>query len=379
MNRYKIFKGEFVSGSRLETVRAVKIKFTMLQPFLSRTALIFLSSTLAVLSVGCNQDKQTTATGGNQQPLPISNLQAIQPPSKPALAPVSPDSQPLKPSTNQPNALELALDKAAGAQTISKSAQSPDDWNLVASQFQDAIALMKQVQRPSPNFTYAQTQISEYRRQVKYAQQKANPRPVPLPTAKPQSIVIVVPQPATKPKKIQPLFRGVKTKALPPKQIISSTGVIKQDQEVFTAPIKRRVGGTPMVEVTFNGGQRFEMIVDTGATGTVITQQMANALKIVAVGKAKANTASSRAVEFPVGFVESMEVGGVRVNKVPVAIAGAELEIGLLGHDFFGNYDVTIKRNVIEFRPQSHSEINSLETAPTAPALTRGYRFVRFP
>ena len=63
------------------------------------------------------------------------------------------------------------------------------------------------------------------------------------------------------------------------------------------------------------------------------------------------------AVEFPVGYVDSMEVGGVMVNKVPVAIAGTELETGLLGHDFFGNYDVTIKRNVVEFRPQSYSQI----------------------
>ena len=82
---------------------------------------------------------------------------------------------------------------------------------------------------------------------------------------------------------------------------------------------------------------------------------MAKSLGIKAVGKAQANTASAKAIEFPVGYVDSIEAAGVQVNQVPVAIAGKELEVGLLGHDFFGNYDLTIKRNVVELRPQSQS------------------------
>lgn len=124
------------------------------------------------------------------------------------------------------------------------------------------------------------------------------------------------------------------------------------------------------------------MIVDTGASGTVITQEMANALGVVTVGKAKANTVSSKSVEFPIGYIDSMEVSGVMVNKVAVAIAGWELETGLLGHDFFGNYDLTIKRDVVEFRPHSDSDINSPETGltvPTVPTSSKQRRFVEFP
>ena len=95
------------------------------------------------------------------------------------------------------------------------------------------------------------------------------------------------------------------------------------------------------------------MIVDTGASGTVLTQQTANALGLVAVATAKANTASAKAVEFPIGYVDSIAVGGAMVRDIPVAIAPTSvLETGLLGHDFFGNYDVTIKRDVVEFRPR---------------------------
>ena len=121
------------------------------------------------------------------------------------------------------------------------------------------------------------------------------------------------------------------------------------------------------------------MIVDTGASGTVITQQVANALGVVPVGKAKANTVNSKSVEFPIGYLDSIEVGGVIVNQIPVVIAGKELETGLLGHDFFGNYDVTIKRNTIEFRPQSGTEVNSPETQPTGPTLSRDYHSLELP
>lgn len=353
-----------------------QLKLIMLQSFLSRATLIFVSSVLAILCVACSEDKQNTATGGNDQPTPVGDLASVQPTVEPVTPAATPKAQPLEPSESEsePSLFEMGRDKAVGAWSISQSAQSPDDWNLVASQYQDAIALMRRVRPQSPEFAIAQTKIREYRRQVKYAQQQANPRPVAV--REPQKIVVVVPQRETAPKFTLP---PIEAKPLSPEPGLPSSAVVIPDQAVFTAPIKRRIGGTPIVEVTFNGQQKFEMIVDTGASGTVITQQMANALGIVTVGKAKANTASSRAVEFPVGYVNSMAVGGVIVNKIPVAIAGAELETGLLGHDFFGNYDVTIKRNVVEFRPQLRSQINSPETQLTAPISSKPLHSVGYP
>ncbi|MEH2180656.1 MAG: retropepsin-like aspartic protease [Nostoc sp.] len=321
----------------------------MLQSFLSRANLIFVSTTLAVLCVACSEDKLNTATGGDEQPTSIGDLAPVKPSVEPVRPAATPEAQPslVDPFESEPSLFEMGRDKAVGAWSISQSAQSPDDWKLVASQYQEAIALMQRVRRQSPEFAIAQTKITEYRRQVKYAQQQANPRPVAVKV--PQKVVVVVPHRETIPKFTLP---PRETKPLSPEPGLPSSAVVIPDEAVFTAPIKRRIGGTPIVEVTFNGQQQFEMIVDTGASGTVITQGMADALGIVTVGKAKANTASSRAVEFPVGYVNSMAVGGVIVKKIPVAIAGGELETGLLGHDFFGNYDVTIKRNVIEFRPQ---------------------------
>lgn len=353
-----------------------RLKLIMLQSFLSRATLIFLSSALAVLCVACSEDQRNTATGGNEQPAPIGEQASVQPavePTTPAVTP-TPEAEPLEPSESEPSLFEMGLDKAVGAWSISRSAQSPSDWTLVANQYQDAIALMQRVRRQSPEFAIAQTKITEYRRQIKYAQKQATPRPVRL--AEPNKIVVVVPQRAITPKYTSP---PQEIKPLATEPGLPSSVVVIPDEAVFTAPIKRRLGGTPIVEVTFNGQQQFDMIVDTGASGTVITQEMANTLGIVPVGKAKANTASSRDVEFPVGYVNSMAVGGVIVNRVAVAIAGTELETGLLGHDFFGNYDVTIKRNVVEFRPQLRSQINSPETQLTAPTSSKLPRFVGYP
>ncbi|NJK74286.1 MAG: hypothetical protein HC942_09555 [Microcoleus sp. SU_5_6] len=120
------------------------------------------------------------------------------------------------------------------------------------------------------------------------------------------------------------------------------------NQKVFQARIKRRAGGTPVIDVVFNGNRTFEMIVDTGASGTLITQRMASVLGVRPVRTIKAGIADGSIVEFPVGRVQSMGVGGAQVRNVEVAIA-RQMEIGLLGHDFFGNYDVKIKKDVVEF------------------------------
>ncbi len=120
------------------------------------------------------------------------------------------------------------------------------------------------------------------------------------------------------------------------------------NQKVFQAKIKRRASGTPVIDVVFNGNKTFEMIVDTGASGTLITQRMATALSVKTVGIARAGIADGSVVEFPIGRVQSIGVGGALIRNVEVAIA-KQMEIGLLGHDFFGNYDVKIKKDVVEF------------------------------
>lgn len=122
-------------------------------------------------------------------------------------------------------------------------------------------------------------------------------------------------------------------------------------KEVFQAPIKRREHGIPVIDVTFNGTQTFEMLVDTGASKTVITQQMAAALGVFPTETVKASTASDKEVDLLLGSMNSIEAAGAVVKNTLVGISPI-LDTGLLGQDLFSRYDVAIKKNVVEFRPQ---------------------------
>ena len=118
----------------------------------------------------------------------------------------------------------------------------------------------------------------------------------------------------------------------------------------YLIPVKTRRGGSPIVDVTFNGDKTYEMILDTGATGTLITQQMAEELNIIPFGEITATIADGSNVQLQVGMVGSMSAGGLTINQLEVSIAPPEKEIGLLGQDFFGTYDMTIKEDVVELR-----------------------------
>lgn len=122
---------------------------------------------------------------------------------------------------------------------------------------------------------------------------------------------------------------------------------------VVSAKIKRRIASTPVIEVTFNGDRKFDMIVDTGASGTLITRDMATELQAQTVGSINAGIADGSTVNMQVAQVRSMSVNGIVAKNVRVAIA-ERMDIGLLGHDFFGNYDLKIKRDVVEFYPRSN-------------------------
>jgi aspartyl protease family protein len=117
----------------------------------------------------------------------------------------------------------------------------------------------------------------------------------------------------------------------------------------FQTKIKRRESGIPVIDVTFNGQRKFEMLLDTGASQTTITAEMAQALGIVPVGTHKAQVASGDVVEFPFGRVDSISVGNAMVQEATVSISEGD---PLLGQNFFGDYDVIIRRDVVEFHPR---------------------------
>lgn len=118
---------------------------------------------------------------------------------------------------------------------------------------------------------------------------------------------------------------------------------------VFRVRIIGRHGGTPVVPVKFNGQQTYPMLLDTGASLTVINPKMAKALKLKEDGVIMVSTPSHNNIPFRTSRLTSLEAGGFALRNVKVAISPT-LPIGLLGQNFFGNYDVTIKQDYVEFR-----------------------------
>ena len=122
-------------------------------------------------------------------------------------------------------------------------------------------------------------------------------------------------------------------------------------QGSFLIPIKRRVGGIPIVEVVFNGVHRYEMLFDTGASSVVLTDNMAQVMGVKREHSVAANTAGGPAKAY-LGQVKSAQAGNLKLNNLVVGIspqlAGG---LGLLGQNFFRGYDVIIRKNQIELHP----------------------------
>ena len=253
-----------------------------------------------------------------QSPTPKASAKPSQPPLKvvlpaaksPAIAATAKVTKPVPPAIQMMSSpsYQQALDKAESAASISASAQSPEDWKLVAAQWKDAIALMKQV---SPNDTNRKSAVQEIARMeagLDRSQQNID------------------------------RFKGNSNMAAAP--------VTEPRRGIYRAAIKYYSSGIPVVDVTFNDRERFEMMVDTGASATMITESMAQRLRVKTVGSVEAMTPSGK-TQFNVGYIDSMVVGGGSLQSFPVAIG----PVALLGHDFFGDCNISIKRdqNIVEF------------------------------
>lgn len=118
---------------------------------------------------------------------------------------------------------------------------------------------------------------------------------------------------------------------------------------VHVVPIKSRRSGIPVIDVKFNDRYIFEMMLDTGASSVVITQQMARKLRVNHLETVLVSTPSSSSFKMPAGYVSSVGIGKLTKKNIRV-ITSPSMNMGLLGQSFFGSYDITIKSDVVEFR-----------------------------
>ncbi len=248
--------------------------------------------------------------------------------SSPSKAPVaqpanSPNTATKSPQNATPKtasaAYQKALDRADSARSIAKSATNPDDWQLAISRWQAAITLLKQVPQDDVNYKYIKPRLSEFQQGLSITQQRAQGRKV----------------------------QGTLKPAISADQRINTSDLMTPtggSTRSFQVPIKFRRLRIPVIDVRFNGSRQFEMMVDTGASGTMITAEMAAELGIKEAGQAAIMTPAGPA-STGYGFMGEISAGGKSIYNTPVTIG----PVGLLGHDFFGDCEVSFRRDVIEF------------------------------
>ncbi len=329
-------------------------------PFRDRTITVMVSGTLTLIGAACSTINPPSTP--NESPQPLSQSETLTPNSNSLGAAKNQAQLTIAPNQSAQEAYERALDSAHSAAVIGQSAQAPDDWRLAIARWQDAIVLLKSIPSSSSYYKLAQPKIAEYQRNLArdQAQSKLPPAPEPTPISLTNPNVQNSPNPSPTP--AQPKATAKITPISIPKATQTSTPTPNKSPQtktetpkVFKAPVKRRIDGKAVIDVTFNGNQTFEMIVDTSASGTIITAVMAKSLGVVQEAEVITETANGEGVTLPIGKVKSIAVAGAVQQDFPVAIGGTEVEVGLLGQDFYSKYDVLFRQDAIEFRPRNKS------------------------
>jgi predicted aspartyl protease len=259
---------------------------------------------LTLLNTACSAPKSIVV----QPPITQAN------PPAPVVAPSpQPSQQPVRQNNEQ--LYQEALTKADSAKAISQSATSKDDWILIANNLQSSVEILKSIDPTSPQSNLAVKVLPEYEQQLATARQKAG------------NFVS---------KPVQNLAST--------SQITSSSSL-----DTFTIPIQRKLGGVPLIEVTFNDNHQVPMLLDTGASNTLLTSAIATQLQLQPNGTAQSKTANGTAT-FQVASIDKIRFGAGEIKNIRVAIGQNDLPYGLLGHDVYDGYDITIKESSIEFR-----------------------------
>ena len=109
------------------------------------------------------------AATGNRPATPVPAAT----PNQPAPAPAATPNQPAPAPAAQSDPWREGVNSATRAANLAQTASTQAQWNEVATQWQQAIELMKKVPQSSPNYQAAQDRVVSYQSNLNYAQQNA--------------------------------------------------------------------------------------------------------------------------------------------------------------------------------------------------------------
>ncbi len=225
-----------------------------------------------------------------------------------------------------------ALNTAAAARAVGETAMAKEDWSLVADRWQESVKLLKMIPKNSINYPLAMKILPQYQQNLSNARQKAlNYKP-----------------PSSEQKDLESTKKG--NKAEKPDPNIDTIKITQIDQsQSFSLPIVAKNNNVPIIEVVINGRDRIPMMLDTGASKTLLTKGVAERLKLASQGKTTAKTANGNA-EFDTVKLDSLEFGPGKVTNLTVAVGDNNLNYGLLGHDVYKGYDITLTEDSVQFK-----------------------------
>jgi aspartyl protease family protein len=121
---------------------------------------------------------------------------------------------------------------------------------------------------------------------------------------------------------------------------IQNPNKINRLGEASTVVLKRGLDGHYRAEALING-EKVNVLVDTGATGVAISQQVADKLQLKSINAIRTNTANGNSVGYMVRL-QSIRLGGVEAKDVAAMIApGLDGDV-LLGMSFLSRMDVRL-------------------------------------
>ncbi|WP_421658304.1 type IV pilin-like G/H family protein [Leptothermofonsia sp. ETS-13] len=135
---------------------------------LSRHQLAKLGAFTALLLSACSKAANRSPFPTPPPPLPAETATPL-----PSPVVASPSPTPTVPI----DAYQKGTDKAASATTLARDAQTPEDWKLVITQWERAIAFLKSVPRTNPDYPKAQKLLRDYQQQLANARQRAKTNP----------------------------------------------------------------------------------------------------------------------------------------------------------------------------------------------------------
>jgi aspartyl protease family protein len=118
--------------------------------------------------------------------------------------------------------------------------------------------------------------------------------------------------------------------------------------EERTVVLERGIDGHYRAEALING-TKINVLVDTGATGVAISQQVADKLGLQSRTAIRTRTANGDSIAYMTRLT-SIKIGGIEAQDVSAMIAPGLGGDALLGMSFLGRMDVRLYKNTMTIK-----------------------------